>query len=313
MNVSVIIVNFNTVDHLHACLASVYRFMPRDTEVIVVDNASEDASCAMVKEDFPQVKLIESKDNLGFGLGNNIAVEQATNDYVMLFNSDAVLQMNTAQGLLDYLAAHPDVSCVTPRVVLPKSLTIQPKTFGFLPTVKTVFMQSTGLNQLFPNTAFFQGIDGDHRWQREMEVGWVSGVCMLMKREDYLAVGGFNARYFMYCEDIDLCIKLSRLGKIVLLDDFDIIHHGGASSKTLSSKVRNSVWQQRHLLMIIQDHYGTLQSSLSRFVIGTGLVLRIGIAAIKNPNFNLQNNTLLSASLARLKDLLGLSKKGVNA
>jgi GT2 family glycosyltransferase len=308
-NVSLIIVNYNTVDYLHACLASIYRYMPAETEVIVVDNASVDGSCAMVKHEFPQVKLIESSENLGFGLGNDLGVQQATNDYVMLFNSDAVLQMDTAQGLLQYLMANPTVSCVTPRVVLPYSLDIQPKTFGYQPNFKTVFMQSTGLNRLLPNNPFFAGIDGDSRWAREMEVGWVSGVCMLMQREHYLSVGGFDERFFMYCEDIDLCMKLSALGKIVLLDDFDIIHHGGASSKTIESKVRNSVWQQRHLLMIINDHHGQLQAWASKIVIGLGLVVRLSIAFVTKPK--IQTNTLFKASLARFKDLL--SSKGANA
>lgn len=311
MNISIIIVNYNTADYLHACLASIYRYMPNQTEVIVVDNASVDNSCDIVKTSFPQVKLIESEQNLGFGLGNNLGVANATNDYVLLFNSDAALQMDTAQALLKYLEAHPTVSCVTPRVVLPDAFTIQPKTFGSLPNVKTVLMQSTGLNHFFPNTQFFAGIDGDTRWSREMEVGWVSGVCMLMRRAHYLAVGGFDERFFMYCEDIDLCMKLSKFGKIVLLDDYDIIHHGGASSKTMQSKVRNSVWQQRHLLMIIRDHHGAVQASASKIIIGLGLVIRLGVALVKRRTHSVHSNTLYNASLARFKDLFGMQE--VNA
>jgi len=307
LEASIIIVNFNTVDYLRECLASIYRYMPASTEVIVVDNASVDDSSAMVKAEYPQVKLIESAVNLGFGVGNNLGVSHATKEYVMLFNSDAVLQMDTANGLLQYMVLHPEISCVTPRVVLPKTFDIQPKTFGFKPNLKTVFMQSTGLNRIFPKCKWFNGIDGDDRWAREMVVGWVSGVCMLIRRQDFLAVEGFDQRFFMYCEDIEICLKLSRFGKIVLLDDFDIIHYGGASSRTMAAKVRNSVWQQRHLLMIIRDYSGLIQGLLSAGIMIIGLLSRLLVAFINIPKKGIEQNELLHASWARLGDLLGFS------
>jgi GT2 family glycosyltransferase len=307
LEVTLVIVNFNTIDYLHECLASIYQYMPSTTEVIVVDNASIDGSCEMVKKEFPQVKLIESEVNLGFGAGNNLGVANASHDYVMLFNSDAVLKMNTAEGLLAYMTTHPEVSCVTPRVVLPKTFDIQPKTFGFKPNLRTVFMQSLGLNRLFPKCEHFNGIDGDYRWAREMEVGWVSGVCMLIRRADYQAVEGFDKRFFMYCEDIELCLKLSKLGKIILLDDFDIIHYGGASSRTIAAKVRNGVWQQRHLLMIIRDYSGLLQSSLASCILAFGLIMRIMAAVLKIPKNGIEKNELLQASWARLGDLIGFN------
>ncbi len=307
MSVSIVIVNFNTKTHLHNCLTSVKQHCPASTEVIVVDNNSQDGSVEMVKTRFPDVKLIASDVNLGFGMGNNVGVQHATHDFVMLLNSDAVLQMDTVSALLDYVIAHPEVSCVTPRVVLPETYTIQPKTFGFLPSVKTVLMQSTGLNQLFPKAKLFSGVDGDYRWAREMEVGWVSGVCMLMRRADYIAVDGFDPRFFMYCEDIDLCIKLSTRGKIILLDDFDLIHIGGASAKTRKAKVRNSVWQQRHLLMIIHDYHGRMQQLVAKCVIGLGLSLRLVFAALQTLLNDLEPSMLLSSTWARLRDLLGFN------
>lgn len=314
LNVSFVVVSYNTSHYLHECLTSIHRFMPVGSEVIVVDNASTDGSVAMVKNLFPKVKLIEWKTNLGFGAANNLGVAQASNPYVMLFNSDAVLKRDTATPLIKYLHANPDVSCVSPRVVLPYTCEIQPKAFGSLPSFKTVFMQSTGLNRLFPKRRFFAGVDGDYRWAREMQVGWVSGVCMVMRRDDYAETGGFDTRYFMYCEDIDLCMKLSTLGKVILLDDFDIIHHGGASSKTIAAKVRNSVWQQRHLLMLIQQHHGYVEAQASRLILTLGLGFRIVSALFKNPTKGLATNTLLQASWARIKDLYGFStvQNGIN-
>lgn len=306
--ISVVIVNYNTADYLRECLASIFQWMDAKTEVIVVDNASTDGSVAMVKANFPQVKLIQSEKNVGFGLGNNLGVQHASQPYVFLFNSDAFLQMDTASALLDYMQKNPDVRCVTPQVVLPNSFDIQPKTFGFTPTLRRVLMQSLGLNRIFKHQAFFRGTDGDQRWARAMIVGWVSGVCMLMRREDFLTVGGFDARFFMYCEDVQLCMKLGKLGKIMLLDDFPIVHYGGASSKSIAAKVRNSVWQQRYLLMILRDDQGAIAAFSARLMLLAGITMRLIAAIFQIPKRGFTQNEALLCAWARLKDLLGLSK-----
>lgn len=311
--VSVIIVNYNTAEYLRECLASIYQWMDVATEVIVVDNASTDASVEMVKTQFPQVKLIQSEKNLGFGLANNVGVQHASQPYVFLFNSDAFLQMDTASSLLEYMQNHPEVKCVTPKVVLPKTFEIQPKTFGFAPSFWRILMQSVGLNRLFKKLPFFNGTDGEFRWAREMQVGWVSGVCMLMRREDFLKVGGFDARFFMYCEDVQLCLKLSKLGKIMLLDDFPIVHYGGASSKSIASKVRNSVWQQRHLLMILQDDQGMFSAVAARLVMLVGMLARLTVSVLKAPQTGWAKNEALQSAWARLKDLIGLPALKENA
>lgn len=303
--VSVVIVNYNTADYLRECLASIFQHMHASTEVIVVDNASTDDSVAMVKAAFPQVKLIVSDKNLGFGLGNNLGVQHATQPYVFLFNSDAFLQMDTASALLDYMQKNPQVCCVTPKVVLPITFEDQPKIFGFTPTLKRVFMQSVGLNRMFRQQPFFRGIDGDARWARAMAVGWVSGVCMLIRREDFLKVSGFDARFFMYCEDVELCMKLSKLGKIVLLDDFPIVHYGGASAKSLAAKVRNSVWQQQHLLVILRDHQGVIATFFAKLVMFFGLLIRLTVAIFQLPKNGFTQNEALLSAWARLKNLLG--------
>lgn len=308
--VSIIIVNYNTKDYLCEALQSIYTHSaiePNLIEVIVVDNASSDDSCAAVKAQFPQVVLIESEENLGFGLGNNLAVSHATAPYVMLFNSDAYLTMDTVNILADYLDKSPDVSCVCPRVLLPNTGVLQPKTFGFVPTAWRVFMQSVGLNRVFPKSTFFQGVDGDYRWDKQMEVGWVSGVCMMMRKKDYLAVKGFDKRFFMYCEDIELCMKLAPLGKIMLFNDADIVHYGGASSKSISAKVSNSILQQRHLLMIVQDYFGSVQQGFARIAMLLGMVARLMAAFALVPIKGVRNNATLFSAWARFKDLLSFS------
>ncbi|MDI1297803.1 glycosyltransferase family 2 protein [Methylotenera sp.] len=303
-NLSIIIVSYNTLAYLNECLSSVYTYAPNQLEVIVVDNASIDGSCEMVKQNFPEVVLIESKSNLGFGLANNLGVQQAKGAYVMLLNSDAILTTNTPQILVDYLEKHQEVSCICPRVILPNTGEIQPKTFGFAPTAMRVWMQSFGLNRVFPKARWFRGTDGDYRWAKEMNVDWVSGVCMVMRTKDYLSVGGFDARFFMYCEDIELCLKLAKHGKVILYDAADIMHYGGASSKNIAAKVRNSLWQQRHLMMIVQDYYGSSQARSARLAIFLGTLIRLSVALFKIPKLGVVNNEALQCAWARLIDIL---------
>jgi len=305
--VSIIIVNYNTKAYLCETLQSIYAHCPAGEhfpEVVVVDNASSDGSCEAVKQDFPQVVLIESDENLGFGLGNNLAVSHATAPYIMLLNSDAYLTTDTPSLLAAYLDENTDVSCVCPRVILPESGDLQPKTFGFVPTAKRVLMQSLGLNRVFPKSEYFQGVDGDYRWSEAMAVGWVSGVCMMMRKKDYLGVNGFDERFFMYCEDVELCMKLADYGKIILLDDGDVVHYGGASSKTVSAKVKNSVLQQRHLLMIVQDYFGSLQQTQARIAMLFGMLIRLLAAALLIPIKGIRDHAALRSAWARFKDLL---------
>lgn len=300
--VSIIIVSFNTVELLGACLHAVYAHSAAAHEVIVVDNDSRDGSAGMVRARYPQVVLIEAGANLGFGAANNLAVARARHAHVMLLNSDAMLQSDTASALAGYLEQHPDVACVAPRVVLPGSGAVQPKTFGFHPTPRRVGMQALGLNRLLPRSALFAGVDGAHRWDTAMSVGWVSGVCMLMRTRDFIECGGFDQRFFMYCEDVELCMKLAPRGRIVLLDRHDVIHIGGASSRSAASRVRNSVWQQHNLLIIVQDYYGLAAARWARAWITLGLTLRLFAGIAQIPLRGIHNNALLQSTWARLHD-----------
>lgn len=304
MNVSIIIVSFNTQDYLRECLTAVYKWAV-GAEVIVVDNASSDGSCDMVKAEFPKVKLIESNTNLGFGEGNNLCVSQAKQPYVMLLNSDAILMSDTVQQLVEYLQKNQQVSCVGPRVVLPISHQIQPKTFGYAPTLLHVFNQSLGLSRLSSYCAFLRGIDGEESLVKALSVDWISGVCMMMRTADYMKVGGFDKRFFMYCEDIDLCLRLKKFGQIIVLSTHDVMHYGGASSKTIANKARNSVWQQRNLLTIITEYQGAFSAKISTLILATGLIVKLLLAIITIPVKGVTKNAALLSTWLRLKDIAG--------
>ena len=303
--ISFIIVSYNTRDMLRDCLDAVYA-QTRDTEfeVIVVDNASHDGSPAMVAAEFPQVRLIALDENLGFGAGNNVGAEAAGGEFLFLLNSDAILLENTAVALCDFLQQYPLVACAGPRIVWPNR-EIQPRAFGYLPSPWRLLMQSLGLGAL--GIEALAGVDGKRRRGEHMEVGWLSGVCLCLRRNDYLAVGGFDARFFMYAEDVALCGRLWReRGTVVLVDKHDVLHYGGASSPNTASRMRNAVWQQRHILIVCEDEFGRKARLLASAFVGAGLLLRLIVATLMLPFKTAAARSLLQTSWARLKDLCGL-------
>lgn len=304
---AVIIVSYNTIDVLRECIEAVYAQCNRlRTEIIVVDNASTDGSVDMLAKDFPLVKCIANTQNLGFGVANNIGVAAATAPYIMLLNSDAIMLSDTGDYLVGFMSQHAEVACVAPRVVLPNGKP-QPKVFGYAPNAWRVFTQSVGLNRLYPQCDFFGGIDSEYRKGEITDVGWLSGVCLVMRRQDYLKVGGFDAQFFMYCEDIDLCVRLKKhVGKLVLVDVPEVKHYGGASSKTLAAKVRNAVWQQRHLLIIIKASSGQNSWLASTLFITLGLVIRLGVGLALSPLRGFKHNETLQMARCRLADIVGI-------
>ncbi len=301
---SIVIVSFNTREILRECLQAVYKFTTGITfEVIVVDNASQDGSPVMVREAFPQARLVELNENVGFGMGNNAGVKAARGRHLFLLNSDAVLLENTPLALSRHLQQHPDIACLGPQIICPDGQ-LQLKAFGHLPSPWRLLMQSSGLAYL--GLRIFEGVDGVRRVAPEMDVGWISGVCLCLRREDYLAMGGFDPRFFMYAEDVALCGQLHRKrGRIVLLDRFDVLHYGGAASPDLNSRVRNAVWQQRHILQVCQDEYGHYACFVSTFAVTIGLLLRLVVALALLPAQGVRQNIGLHTSRARLLDILG--------
>lgn len=272
-HLAIVIVSYNTAGYLEECLTAVIaQATSLELEIIVVDNNSSDGSVAMVREKFPEVNLLLQHENKGFGHANNIGVQAARAPYVLLLNSDAILLEDTPAALLGYLREHPEVACLGPRINLPDG-TRQERVIGNRPTLWRVLMQSVPLGRLL-RRPLFTGIDLPSGEEAERDVGWISGVCMLIRREEYVQAGGFDPVFFMYCEDIDLCMKLAQFGTIVHLDDFAVLHYGGMSSPGLEKQQRNAVLQQQNLLRILAREEGRAAEWAARMAIAIGLLLR---------------------------------------
>jgi O-antigen biosynthesis protein len=303
--VSVIICTYNREALLRKCLTSIIRTSDMHaTEIVVVDNASVDDTAAMVRREFPTARLLVQNENVGFCVANNIGVAASSTPYVMLLNSDAVLLGDTAGNLVRFLEEHHDVKCAGPRIVLPSGER-QPRVFGNLPSLWRIAMQSLYLGLLFPRIPVLEGVDGRDRPGPVDDVGWISGVCMAMRRLDFIAVGGFDPTFFIYCEDVDLCSRLSECGgRIVRADNHPVLHYGGGSSPLIAAQLRNSLLQQRNLLKIVRRRSGRLACGAASLLIALGLLLRIAVGVTRIPTRGLRSNVLLRSSCLRICDLV---------
>ena len=304
MNLSLIIVSYNTRDYLEECLKSIYDTLQDIAfEVILVDNASVDGSVALVQNKYPQVRLLAKETNTGFGRANNSGFNISCGDYVMLLNSDAALLPGTAAALLDFLEEHPQAGAVGPAVYLPDGK-LQTRICGNLPSLCTLFNESFFLSRLFPRLALFPGLHREGLSAPVTEVGWISGVCMLFRREAYRQVNGFDPDFFLYAEDIDICLRLKNLGwPVYHMHKIAIRHHRGGSCQSDREKIANSVLQQRHLLKVFAKNAASWKMLPARVIISVGLILRLIMAAAGAAAGKNGYRILLASSWRRLQDV----------
>lgn len=253
MDVSIIIVNWNTRQILRDCLQSVYE-QTQDIafEVIVVDNGSSDDSTDMIRGEFPQVRLIANPDNRGFASANNQGIADATGRYILLLNSDTVVLDGAIQKTVTFADSRPDAGVFGCRV-LNCDKTLQPTCFMF-PSLLNMVLSSAYLYKLFPRNRFF-GRERMTWWDRNdvREVEVVTG-CFLMARTEVMQqVGLLDEAYFMYGEETDWCFRFKKAGwKVLFTPEPQIIHLGGQSSKLNSEKMY--IQLRKSILQFMRKH-----------------------------------------------------------
>lgn len=286
IDLSIIIVSYNVCDLLRDCLHSIYQQnMTITFEIIVVDNASEDNSVAMVDAEFPEVNLIANEDNIGFAGGNNLGLKQVRGRDIVLVNPDTIVEDNTLQNLVEYLDEHPSVGAVAPCVFFPDG-SYQKVTTGYLHSPTRDFVHAFRLDVIFP---FLQGrylANRDYQLT-EIEVEWISGVCFMIRQEIFETLGGLDTSYFMYLEDVEFCVRIRQNGwKIMFLPTTSIKHYQGASSqKGQISSVNRSF---ESLDFFYKKYYSHRQIVAMYFWGGIGYLLRAGLykllSQVKNKN-----------------------------
>ncbi len=273
-DITIIIVNYNVKEFLANCLRSVENASRGlNTECIVVDNASKDGSLEFLKNRFKDVRYIENSENYGFGKANNQAIREAKGKYTLLLNPDTLLQEDTLRVLIRHMDENSDCGACGCKIVNPDG-TFAPESRRTVPTISTALFKASGLTALFPESRLFGRYY--ESWKNENEPGEIevlSGSFMFFRSSALKEAGGFDERFFMYAEDIDLCYRVRKNGwRIDYVPETSIIHYKGESSK------QNNMQYVRHfnrsLYLFFEKHYSSRYSSFFRLMVFIAIFIR---------------------------------------
>lgn len=256
MDLSIIIVSFNTKDLLGRCLESLLMTSAKETEIIVVDNASTDGSVEFVEKRYKDIKILRNKENLGFAKANNQGLRQAKGKYCLLLNSDTEVKPDALSNLVEFAENNPQAGIVGAKLLNPDA-SIQPSIYH-LPTlwraIKEFWLGKKGEYEKYALT----GTD-------RVKVEALTGAAMIIPRKTIEKVGLLDERYFMYFEDLDFCRRVKNAGyKVYYFPGAEIIHHHGKSGETLGSNT------SRWLIESSKIYNGLLKYWLITFILWTG-------------------------------------------
>lgn len=280
-SLSVIIVSFNTNKILKDCLSSLYKNTLLPLEVIVIDNASTDGSPAMVKKNFKKVKLIENKDNRGFGAANNQGAKLAKSDFLLFLNSDTLIHDDAISRSLDYALSRNQLGALSCRLNNADG-SLQPSG-GFFPSLLNLLTWQLGLDDLpllnrllevvvkpiHPKASFYQ--------RRPRQLDWITGAFMIIPRRVFTTIGGFDQKIFMYAEELELCYRIRKKAlRIYYYPEATITHLGGQSAGAqlaLLSEIKG-------IKYFFKKHRPHWQLPLVSFLFWLGSLLRLLAFAI---------------------------------
>ncbi|MCF6128966.1 glycosyltransferase family 2 protein [Flavobacterium sp. AS60] len=232
MQLSVIILNYNVRYFLELCVLSTQKAIQNlDAEIIVIDNNSSDDSCEMMKQRFPSIRLIENKENSGFPKGNNIAVKEAKGEYICILNPDTVVAEDTFEKVLAFAKSQNDLGIVGCKLI-DGTGNFLPESKRGIPTPWVAFTKIFGLYKLFPKSTLFNKYYAQHFGENQTgKVDILVGAFMVMKRELYNQLEGFDENCFMYADDIDLSYRALLLQKQnYYFHETTVIHYKGEST-----------------------------------------------------------------------------------
>ncbi|MFZ5366148.1 MAG: glycosyltransferase family 2 protein [Patescibacteria group bacterium] len=286
MDLSVVILSFNTQKLLEDCLNSIFQNTEGiEFEIIVVDNGSIDGSVEMVKElikpQTPNLKLIENKINLGFAKGNNQGLLQAQGKYILLLNSDTIVKNGALKKMVEFMDEHLQAGVVGPKLLNPEGTPqASAGSFPSLPVIGVMlFKEHFGGSQLVRTS-----------YQTTKEVDWVMGAAMMVKREIFPKTGLFDENIFMYYDEVEWCYRIKKAGfKIYFYPEAEIVHLWQRSSQT--GRKGPILANYQGLVYFYKKHKSTLDLFLLRIL----LKLKAGVALIIG---HLTNNSYLKETYA---------------
>lgn len=279
IDISVVIVSYHCRDEVIACLESIPVGSRASTvEVIVLDNDSRDGTVEAIAERFPDVKLLAEETNLGFARGVNKAAEQATGEFLVLLNPDTVVHASSFDSLVEFARKNPQHGLYGGRTVNPDGTTHPGSCWG-APSLWSLTCFATMLSTMFKRSRIFDP-ESLGRWQRDTvrEVDIVTGCLLLVPLALWRELGGFDPRYFMYGEDVDLALRARALGyRPAITPDAVVTHEIGVSSESRPEKFR-LVLQGK--VTVIDRHWSPLRRRLGRTLLVAGVGTRALVATL---------------------------------
>ncbi|MBN1997361.1 glycosyltransferase family 2 protein [candidate division KSB1 bacterium] len=270
-DVSIIIINYNTKKLLIDCIRSVYRFVKNISfEIIVVDNSSSDGSVPAVKQEFPNLVIVENSENVGFAPANNQAINIAAGKNILLLNSDTILLNNAVKKMTDYLNSNPEAGIVGPKV-LNKDRTIQ-SSYSRFPNLKYEVLRAFRMEAWYVR----HRIQSDKRIEQGIpfQVDWVTGCCFLIRTSVVDQIGLLDESYFLFNEEVDWSLRATKAGwKIYYIPEALIIHLGGQS--TSKNPYFYLIHRYKTRLYFYKKHKSPLVLFLFRLIVSFGLIFRL--------------------------------------
>jgi len=287
MKTSIIILNYNTKDITLNCIKSILKNTRNvNYEIVLIDNASRDGSVKMLSEfssKHKNIKFIKNKKNLGFAKGNNVGIKKAKGEYILLLNSDTIIDSNVISGMTEWMDRHLEVG-ISSCKLLNKDGSVQ-GTGGYFPILHRVFAWMTiedipGMENIIKpfhplRSKFFY--KNDKFYSKAREIDWLTGAFLFVRKKVFEQVGFIDEDYFMYTEDTDFCYRAKTAGwKVMYLPRWSIIHLGGQSSTSEFPIVS----EYKSVKLFYKKHYPSWQMPLLILFLKLGAFLRMVLFAI---------------------------------
>ena len=266
IDLSIIIVNWNTKEYLLPCVRSIFENeQGMDGEVVVVENGSQDGSADEIRKTFPFVHIIENERNLGFAKAVNQGLQKASGRYVLLLNPDTQVKHGAIERLVSFMDAHPQVGIT--GVQLLNSDGSRQNSIANFPSLATELLNKSLLRSLFPKRFPGKG----RNYPEPFEVNSVIGACMMVRREAWGQVGLLDEDYFLFLEETDWCYRMKRAGwKIYHVPDAEVYHFQGKSAEKEKKRARVEYFRSRY--HFFKKNKGNLQW----FILLAGVLIRLG-------------------------------------
>ena len=273
MDLSIIIVNYNTKKLLGNCIASILKDKSKlSSEIIVIDNCSTDGSADFVAQNFPQVNLLLSEQNRGYSYACNLGLRQSKGDFICLLNADTEVETGALEKMMGFFQSHPGAGAVGPKV-LNEDGTLQSSCRNF-PSLFRTFCENIFLwESIRPNRILGTFLLRYWMHDKVREVDYVVGCCIMVKREVLDDTGFLDETFFMYSEEVDWCFRIRKAGwKIYFLPDAKIIHHKGKS--TDPEEPRMFIELHKSAIRFVRKHYPKWKNPIFKLIWQIGLLQR---------------------------------------